>query len=138
MGYFTRQDLAFYYALADAFTVCDGYFCSVLGPTDPNRLMLMSATIDPAGSAGGPVVQTFTDRLAEYGKLHWETMPERLAPNTAVPALPAASLGDTSVAEQAVLNALAGTLDVGIPYPLPKSNSMPAQEATPSRPPVPS
>ena len=78
MGYFTRQDLAFYYALADAFTVCDGYFCSVLGPTDPNRLMLMSATIDPAGSAGGPVVQTFSDRLAEYGKLHWETMPQRL------------------------------------------------------------
>jgi phospholipase C len=352
MGYFTRQDLAFYYALADAFTVCDGYFCSVLGPTDPNRLMLMSATIDPAGTAGGPVVQTFTDRLAEYGKLKWETMPERLlaagvswkvyndptgllglsplpyfsaysnpfsitglelisraltptypgnfaadvkagtlpsvswiipplaecehpaappeygeylvqqilhtlvsnpdvwaqtlflvvydenggffdhvppptppagtageyltgtlpsaadgiagpvglgfrtpclvispfsrggyrysgvldhtsilrfietrfgvevpnlsawrrgvtgdltgalalaqAPVTTVPALPATSLGDTSVAEQAVLNALAGTLDVGIPYPLPTSNSMPAQETTPARPPVPS
>jgi hypothetical protein len=42
------------------------------------------------------------------------------------------------VAEQAVLNALAGTLDVGIPYPLPKTNSMPSQETTPSRPPVPS
>ncbi len=54
MGYFTRADLAFYYALADAFTVCDAYFCSVLGPTDPNRLMGMSATIDPAGTAGGP------------------------------------------------------------------------------------
>jgi phospholipase C len=352
MGYFTRQDLAFYYALADAFTVCDGYFCSVLGPTDPNRIMLMSATIDPAGTAGGPVVETYTDRLAEYGKLSWETMPERLlaagvswkvyndptgllglsplpyfkaynnpfsitglelisraltptypgsfaadvkagtlpsvswiipplaecehpaappeygeylvqqilstlvsnpavwaqtlflvvydenggffdhvppptppagtageyltgtlpsaasgidgpvglgfrtpclvispfsrggyrysgvldhtsilrfietrfgvevpnlsawrrsvtgdmtgalalarAPVTTVPALPATSLGDTSVAEQAVLNALAGTLDVGIPYPLPASNSMPAQETTPARPPVPS
>jgi phospholipase C len=78
MGYFTRADLAFYYALADAFTVCDHYFCSVLGPTDPNRLMGMSASIDPAGTAGGPVVQTFTNRVAEYGKLSWETMPERL------------------------------------------------------------
>ncbi|MBC3839730.1 phospholipase [Streptacidiphilus sp. 4-A2] len=78
MGYYTRQDLAFYYALADAFTVCDGYFCSVLGPTDPNRLMLMSASIDPEGINGGPVVETFSDRLAEYGKLSWETMPERL------------------------------------------------------------
>jgi phospholipase C len=78
MGYFTRADLAFYYALADAFTVCDGYFCSVLGPTDPNRLMGMSASIDPAGEAGGPVVETFTNRVAEYGKLSWETMPERL------------------------------------------------------------
>ena len=53
MGYFTREDIGFYYALADAFTVCDAYHCSVLGPTDPNRLMAMSATIDPAGTAGG-------------------------------------------------------------------------------------
>jgi phospholipase C len=59
------------------------------------------------------------------------------APDTSVPALPATSLGDTKVAEQAVLNALAGTLDVGIPYPLPTSNSMPSQAATPNRPPVP-
>ncbi|NUP47946.1 MAG: phospholipase [Catenulispora sp.] len=78
MGYFTRQDLAFYHALADAFTICDGYHCSVLGPTDPNRLMLMSASIDPEGTHGGPVVQTFGNRLAEAGKLKWETMPERL------------------------------------------------------------
>jgi phospholipase C len=78
MGYYNRTDLAFYYALADAFTICDGYFCSVLGPTDPNRLMEMSASIDPAGEAGGPVVETFTNRVAEYGKLSWTTMPERL------------------------------------------------------------
>jgi phospholipase C len=78
MGHFTRQDLAFYYALADAFTICDHHFCSVLGPTDPNRLMAMTGTIDPAGSHGGPVVQTFSDRVSEYGKLSWETMPEAL------------------------------------------------------------
>jgi phospholipase C len=78
MGYFTRADLPFYYALADAFTVCDGYFSSVIGPTDPNRLMSMSASIDPDGTAGGPVVETFGNRVAEYGKLSWETMPERL------------------------------------------------------------
>ena len=36
-----------------------------------------------------------------------------------------------------MLNALAGTLDVGIAYPLPTSNVMPAQETTPARPPVP-
>jgi phospholipase C len=58
-------------------------------------------------------------------------------PDTRVPALPATSLGETSVAEQAVLNALAGRLDVGIPYPLPKSNAMPTQESSPARPPVP-
>ncbi|MBV9856120.1 MAG: phospholipase [Streptosporangiaceae bacterium] len=78
MGYYTRSELAFYYALADAFTVCDGYFCSVLGPTDPNRLMAMSAWIDPAGKAGGPVITTAFDRLAMTGKLSWKTMPEAL------------------------------------------------------------
>jgi phospholipase C len=41
------------------------------------------------------------------------------------------------VAEEAVLNALAGSLDVGIPYPLPTSNSMPSQATTPARPNVP-
>jgi len=79
MGYYTRDDLAFYYALADAFCICDSYFCSVLGPTDPNRLMSVSATLDPAGVAGGPVVETFTNRASEYGTLSWETMPERLS-----------------------------------------------------------
>ncbi len=54
MGYYTRADLPFYYALADAYTICDGYHCSVIGPTDPNRLMSMSATIDPDGRARGP------------------------------------------------------------------------------------
>jgi phospholipase C len=58
-------------------------------------------------------------------------------PVTTVPSLPATSLGNTTVAEEAVLNALAGTLDVGIPYPLPSSNSMPSQATTPARPPVP-
>ena len=60
------------------------------------------------------------------------------APDTTVPRPPATSLGATAVAEQAVLNALAGTLDVGIPYPLPKRIAMPAQVTTPSRLPVPS
>ena len=78
MGHFTRSELAFYYALADAFTICDNYFCSVLGPTDPNRLMAMSANIDPAGKSGGPVITTATDRLAMTGALNWKTMPEAL------------------------------------------------------------
>ena len=60
------------------------------------------------------------------------------APVTAVPALPATSLvGNATVIEEAVLNALTGTLDVGIDYPLPTSNVMPTQETTPARPNVP-
>jgi len=59
-------------------------------------------------------------------------------PVTKVPSLPSTSIGSNlTVVEEAVLNALTGTLDVGIPYPLPTSNKMPSQETTPSRPPVP-
>ena len=44
MGHFTRADLPFYYALADAFTICDAYHCSIFGPTNPNRLYLFTGT----------------------------------------------------------------------------------------------
>jgi phospholipase C len=78
MGYYTRNDLSFYYALADAFTVCDRYHCSVIGPTDPNRLYSMSAWLDPAGTQGGPILSTSTTRVERFGKLSWTTMPEQL------------------------------------------------------------
>lgn len=38
LGYYNREDLPFYYQLADAFTICDQYFCSSLTGTTPNRL----------------------------------------------------------------------------------------------------
>jgi phospholipase C len=72
MSYFTRDDLPFHYGLADAFTICDRYFCSVIGPTNPNRLYLMSATIDPEGTHGGPDVANLRDGFT------WTTYPERL------------------------------------------------------------
>jgi phospholipase C len=80
MGYYNRAALPFYYGLADAFTICDGYHCSVIGPTDPNRLMSMSATLDPSGAKGGPLIETFSGgpRNALNGTFHWTTMPERL------------------------------------------------------------
>jgi len=72
MGYMTREDLPYYYGLADAFTICDGYHCSVFGPTHPNRYYLMTATNDPGGLHGGPA-------LDNSGKAYgWETYPERL------------------------------------------------------------
>jgi phospholipase C len=77
MGYYRRRDLPFYYALADAFTICDNYHCSVLGPTHPNRLMSLSGTIDPTGHAGGPVLETLSDPGAVYS-VSWDTMPEVL------------------------------------------------------------
>ena len=74
MTYLTRTDLAFYYALANAYTICDSYFCSVMGPTWPNRLYLMTGTIDPAGAGGGPVL---VNSVPTNG-LTWTTYPERL------------------------------------------------------------
>jgi phospholipase C len=75
MGYFTRADIPYHYALADAFTICDGYHCSVFGPTNPNRIMLWSGTIDVEGTlGGGPCI----DNSQNNGQLRWESYPERL------------------------------------------------------------
>ena len=81
MGYYRRNDcLAFYQALADAFTICDGYHCSVLGPTDPNRLMSLSGSLGAHSlDAGGVVLTTYVQNRNElFGTLDWPTMPELL------------------------------------------------------------
>jgi phospholipase C len=44
MGYFTRADIPFQYALADAFTICDGYHQAILAPTSPNRMYFWTGT----------------------------------------------------------------------------------------------
>jgi phospholipase C len=46
MGFLTRSDLPFHYALADAYTIGDGYHCSAISATGPNRIYLMSGTIN--------------------------------------------------------------------------------------------
>ncbi|MBO0840592.1 MAG: phospholipase C, phosphocholine-specific, partial [Sciscionella sp.] len=75
MGYFTQSDLQFQRALADAFTICDNYFCSIQGPTTPNRLFHWTGTIDPNGTAGGPAISNPADYQPVYS---WTTYPERL------------------------------------------------------------
>ena len=72
MTHMNRQDLPWHYALADAFTVCDSYFCSVMGPTDPNRYYLWTGWDGNDGKGGGPVITN-----AELG-YDWSTFPERL------------------------------------------------------------
>jgi phospholipase C len=73
MGYYTRDDIPFQFALAENFTICDNYFCSVMGPTWPNRLYWMTGTIDPGGTKGGPV--TSNSAPSPY---RWTTYAERL------------------------------------------------------------
>jgi len=77
MGYYDSNDIPFYYDLVQNFTICDNYFCSVLGPTHPNRLMQMSGTIDPAGVKGGPILVTNDEVDLEY-TCSWTTMPDLL------------------------------------------------------------
>ena len=74
MGYYETTDIPFQYALANAFTICDNYFCSVLGPTHPNRYMWMTGTVDPNGLHGGPAL----DNNAPNGTYSWTTTAERL------------------------------------------------------------
>jgi len=71
-GYLTRKDIPYHYALADAFTVCDAYHCSLLGPTDPNRYHMWTGWVGNDGSGEGPVID---NAEAGYG---WSTYPERL------------------------------------------------------------
>ncbi|MGH7617736.1 MAG: alkaline phosphatase family protein, partial [Gemmatimonadaceae bacterium] len=75
LGHYTREDIPFYYALADAFTVCDQAFCSSLTGTTANRLFFWTGTIRE-DRAAFPRVQnedTVYDKEAA-----WRTFPERL------------------------------------------------------------
>jgi phospholipase C len=74
MAYYKRRDIPFHWALADAFTVCVVYHCSMLGPTWPNRLFLMTGTVDPAGGYGGPVYSNYVPPSG----FSWTTYPEML------------------------------------------------------------
>ena len=79
MGYYEQRDIPYYWALAEAYTLCDAYHCSVIGPTYPNRLLSVSATLDPAGQAGGPLLHTATtDYASLIGRYSWTTMFEQL------------------------------------------------------------
>jgi phospholipase C len=77
LGYYTRADIPFYYALADAFTICDQNFCSALTSTTPNRLYLWTGTVREK-----PTSDSFA-RLSNDDTIYdsegsWTTFPERL------------------------------------------------------------
>jgi phospholipase C len=67
MIYYYGADLPYYYALADNFTLGGNYFCSLLGPTDPNRLYLWTAT------SGGN-----TSNSISHGSLAWPVIVDLL------------------------------------------------------------
>lgn len=53
MGYYKRPQLPVLYSLADNFTLCDKWFCSMLGPTWPNRKYSMGATSEGTTTNAG-------------------------------------------------------------------------------------
>ncbi len=76
MGHYTREDLPFYYALADAFTVCDQNYCSVMSSTTPNRSYFWTGTIRDQQRADSRVFMR-NDQYTRLG-VAWKTYPERL------------------------------------------------------------
>jgi phospholipase C len=82
LGYYRAEDIPFQYALAEAFTVCDAYHCSIQSGTNSNRLFLWSGTNDPSGKLGGPAISNSHDNLASLGGdpdgYRWTTYSERL------------------------------------------------------------
>jgi len=77
LGYYTREDLPFYYALADAFTICDQNFCSSLTATEPNRLYLWTGTVRAEPSIQSKAHVRNEDMDYDL-QLSWTTFPERL------------------------------------------------------------
>jgi phospholipase C len=80
MGFYNREDIPFYYALADAFTVCDHHFCSSLTGTTPNRLYFWTGTIRDKQNENAQACVWNED--ADYNTMvSWATFPERLEEN---------------------------------------------------------
>jgi phospholipase C len=68
LGYYEEADLAFLGPLVREFTTFDRYFCSILGPTYPNRLYTHSAATDRlTNTTDVSAMPTIWDRLADAG-----------------------------------------------------------------------
>jgi phospholipase C len=85
MTYFRRDDLPYHFALADAFTVADAYFCSAMAPTNPNRMYMWSGCIGNlsnlgAGGADGQGAGPMTYNGLSINNAYWTfpTFPEVL------------------------------------------------------------
>ena len=82
LGYYQREDIPFYYAMADAFTICDHHFCSSLTGTTPNRLFFWTGTIRPEQNAN--TIAAVNNSQAESRDnvfVDWQTFPELLEDN---------------------------------------------------------
>ncbi|UBM60865.1 phospholipase C, phosphocholine-specific [Marinilongibacter aquaticus] len=74
MGYYSRQDIPFYYAFADAFTVCDQHFCASLTGTTTNRSYFWTGRTHHDGEKA----RVRNGELNYSHEGEWATFPERL------------------------------------------------------------
>jgi phospholipase C len=88
MGYYTQDDLPFYYSLANTFTLANRWFCSAPAQTYPNRRFYMAGTASgivstDTGNIGVyPANGTIWDRLSQH-RIPWKNYFSDL-PTTAV------------------------------------------------------
>ncbi len=78
MGYYNREDIPFYYALADAFTICDHHFCSSLTGTSPNRCFFWTGKIKEEQTEAAKPHLSNGD-IDGAARISWNTFPERLS-----------------------------------------------------------
>ena len=107
MGHLTRRDVSFHYALADAFTLCDSYFCSAHANTVINRIYLWTGTSDPRNVLGKKPNGPALEERSNTNGYTWTTYPERLEANkiswrvyqggTGIPGTPTDNYTDNSL-----------------------------------------
>jgi phospholipase C len=79
MGYYTSADLPILNWAANEFSIGDRYFCSLLGPTFPNRLFFYAAT--SFGYIDNVIIGEQTQNLMELlegGKVSWKVYSEAI------------------------------------------------------------
>lgn len=82
LGHYDRLDIPFYYAMADAFTICDHNFCSSLTGTTPNRLFMWTGNIRAElNSTSTAAVNNSQAESRDDVYVDWETFPEVLEDN---------------------------------------------------------
>jgi phospholipase C len=98
MGYYTPEVLPFVYSLASMFTLANRWFCSVPGPTYPNRRFLLAGTaFGGTATDSGELLAAFEapppngtifDRLSEHG-ISWASYSTDIPMTLVIPRIPA-------------------------------------------------
>lgn len=78
MGYLKERELPFQFALANAFTICDAYHCSMHAGTNSNRLFHWTGTNGPTGANVATVINEWDEIDGPSRGYDWKTYPERL------------------------------------------------------------